>query len=73
MAFFRFSDGPGIPSQYPFSETQTVTVTHGLNYIPNIWIVDNNSKIVYGSITYNNLLTFTVIFASSESGVIYYR
>jgi len=73
MAFFRFSDGAGEPAQHPFSSTYTITVTHGLNYIPNVWILDNNSKIVIGEITYNNLLTFTVTFATQETGVIYYR
>lgn len=37
-----------------------------------VWIVIDGVE-VYGEVHYNNLLTFTVIFETSETGVIYYR
>jgi hypothetical protein len=37
-----------------------------------VWIVIDG-EVVFGDITYNNLLTFTVIFETVETGVIYYR
>jgi len=43
-----------------------------MGYTPNVWIVIDGVE-VYGEITYNNLLTFTVIFQTVETGVIYYR
>jgi hypothetical protein len=72
MATFRFSDGAGVPSRYDFTNASTIVVTHGLGYRPNIWI-EIAGKQVYGDITFNNNLTFTVIFQTTETGVIYYR
>jgi hypothetical protein len=72
MARFLFSDGAGVPSRFDFANQSTITVTHGLGYTPNVWIVIDGIE-VYGEIHYNNLLTFTVIFQNVETGVIYYR
>lgn len=72
MAVFRFSDGAGVPNRRDFSNLSTITVTHGLGYVPQIWIVIDGME-VYGQITHNNLLTFTVTFETVETGVIYYR
>lgn len=72
MATFLYSDGAGVPNRYDFTNQNSITVTHGLGYTPNVWIVIDGS-IVFGEITYNNLLTFTVIFQTVETGVIYYR
>ena len=35
MAGFRFSDGAGIPNRFDFTGTDTISVTHGLGYVPN--------------------------------------
>jgi len=72
MATFKYSDGAGIPSRHDFTNVSTIVVTHGLGYTPNVWIVVDGLE-VYGQITYNNLLTFTVTFETLETGVIYYR
>lgn len=72
MATFLYSDGAGVPNRYDFTNQNSITVTHGLGYTPNVWIVIDGN-IVFGEITYNNLLTFTVIFQTVETGVIYYR
>lgn len=72
MANFLFSDGAGVPSRFDFTNLDTVVVTHGLGYIPVVWVVVNGQR-VYGDVTYNNTLTFTVIFETTETGVIYYR
>ena len=72
MAFFRFSDGAGVPNRRDFSNQSLISVTHGLGYYPQIWIIIAG-QLVYGEITYNNLLTFTVTFETTETGVIYYR
>jgi hypothetical protein len=72
MATFKYSDGAGVPNRHDFANLSTISVTHGLGYTPNVWIVIDGVE-VYGEITYNNLLTFTVIFQTVETGVIYYR
>lgn len=72
MAQFRYSDGAGVPSRHDFTNQTTVVVTHGLGYRPNVWI-EIAGSMVFGDITYNNDLTFTVIFETTETGVIYYR
>ena len=72
MARFKYSDGAGIPNRHDFTNLSTISVTHGLGYTPNVWIVIDG-EVVFGEITYNNLLTFTVIFETVETGVIYYR
>ena len=72
MAILKYSDGPGIPNQYPFNTAQNVSINHGLGYNPQVWIVIGGIQ-VYGQITYNNNASFTVTFSSVESGVIYYR
>jgi hypothetical protein len=72
MAGFRFSDGAGVPSRRDFSNLSTIVVTHGLGYVPNVWILINGIE-VFGEVTHNNDMTFTVIFETSETGVIYYR
>lgn len=72
MAVFRFSDGAGVPNRRDFSNLQTITVTHGLGYTPQVWIVIDGLE-VYSQITHNNLMTFTVTFETVETGVIYYR
>lgn len=73
MAGFVFGDGAGTPNQYTYNNSSSVTVYHSLGYYPQVWILDNNNNQIYGHIVYNNLLTFTVTFATTESGVIYYR
>lgn len=72
MAQFLYSDGAGIPNRHDFNNTSNISVTHGLGYTPMVWIVIDGVE-VYGEVHYNNLLTFTVIFETSETGVIYYR
>lgn len=72
MAMLRYSDGAGVPSRYDFTTTTSVVVTHGLGYKPNIWI-EVDGQMVFGDVTYNNNLTFTVIFETPVTGVIYYR
>lgn len=72
MAQLRFSDGAGVPSRFDFTNTNSIVVTHGLGYRPNVWI-EIDGKLVYGDITFNNNLTFTVIFQTTETGVVYYR
>lgn len=72
MAGFRFSDGAGIPNRFDFTGTDTISVTHGLGYVPNVWIVIDGQQIE-ADITHNNNLTFTVILVSNQTGVIYYR
>ena len=73
MAGFIFGDGAGTPNQYTYTNSSVVTVYHSLGYHPQVWIMDSNNKQIYGDITWNNLSTFTVTFATTESGVIYYR
>jgi hypothetical protein len=72
MATFLYSDVAGVPNRFDFTNQTSITVTHGLGYTPNVWIVVDGVE-VYGEIHYNNLLTFTVIFETVETGVIYYR
>lgn len=72
MAYYRFSDGAGVPSQRQFTNTSSISVTHGLGYIPTVWIVING-ELCDAQVTYNNNLTFTVTLSQSETGVIYYR
>lgn len=72
MATFRYSDGAGVPSRQDFANQSTIIVTHGLGYVPNVWIVIGG-QLIDSEITHNNDLTFTVIFETSETGVIYYR
>ena len=72
MGTFLFSDGAGVPSRYDFANTNSIVVTHGLGYKPAVWIEIDGVQ-VYGLITYNNTLTFTVTFQTTETGVIYYR
>ena len=72
MSGFRFSDGAGIPSRRDFTNASTIVVTHRFGFKPNVWIVINGIE-VFGEVQYNNDLTFTVIFQTIETGVIYYR
>jgi len=72
MATFLFSDGAGVPSRHDFTNLSTIVITHGLGYRPVVWIEIDGHQ-VYGDITYNNDLTFTVTFQTTETGVIYYR
>lgn len=72
MGTFLFSDGAGVPSRLDFTNTNSIVVTHGLGYKPAVWIEIAGVQ-VYGLITYNNTLTFTVTFQTTETGVIYYR
>ena len=70
---FRFGDGVGVTYQHVFSSASNVVVNHGLGHKPVVWIEDENNKLIYGDITFNSLTTFTVVFAISITGVIYYR
>jgi hypothetical protein len=72
MGTFLFSDGAGVPSRHDFINQNSIVVTHGLGYTPAVWIVIDGVQ-VYGQVTYNNVLTFTVTFQTTETGVIYYR
>jgi len=72
MAYYRFSDGAGVPSQRDFNNQSSVSVNHGLGYMPQVWIIIDG-ELVDAQITYNNNLTFTVTFYQGVSGVIYYR
>jgi hypothetical protein len=72
MAVFKFGDGAGIPVIHEFLNKTTISVNHGLGYPPSVWIVIGGS-VVFGDITHNNNMTFTIQFNNSESGVIYYR
>lgn len=72
MAVFRFSDGAGVPNRRDFSNLQIITVTHGLGYNPQVWILIDGIE-VYGEVTHNNTVSFTVTFQTVETGVIYYR
>ena len=72
MAFFKYSDGAGVPTQYTFSNQSTIIVNHGLGFPPSVWIVVDG-ELVFGEITHNNTTTFTVQFTTFESGVVYYR
>lgn len=72
MSTFLFSDGAGVPSRHDFTNQTSIVVTHGLGYRPAVWVEIAGSQ-VYGDVTYNNDLTFTVTFQTTETGVIYYR
>ena len=72
MAVFKYGDGAGVPNTHTFSSATSVQVNHSLGYFPQVWIVIGG-QLVYGDVTYNNLSSFTVVFQTSETGVIYYR
>jgi hypothetical protein len=47
------------------------TITHGLGFIPNITVVDNNGKVVEGSYHYPNANTVVATFTEQVSGKAY--
>jgi hypothetical protein len=47
------------------------TITHGLGFIPNITVVDNNGKVVEGSYHYPNSTTVVATFTEEVSGKAY--
>jgi len=47
------------------------TITHGLGFIPNITVVDNNGKVVEGSYHYPNASTVVATFTEQVSGKAY--
>jgi hypothetical protein len=47
------------------------TITHGLGFVPNITVVDNNGKVVEGSYHYPNSNTVVATFTEQVSGKAY--
>lgn len=49
----------------------TWTITHGLQFIPNITVVDSGGTVVEGSYNYPNLNTVVLTFSGAFSGKAY--
>ncbi len=51
--------------------TETWNIVHGLNFIPNITVVDSGGTVVEGSYNYPNANTVVLSFSSAFSGKAY--
>jgi len=77
MAGFNYGVGGGgsadlTPISQSFENVTELTVNHGLDYIPTVWVVDNSNNLILVSVTFGSgSLTFYSI--SSISGTIYIR
>ena len=47
------------------------TITHNLNFYPNVTVVDSGDSIVEGEITYTSKTALTITFSSTISGKAY--
>lgn len=67
---------PGVPNQgrpVAFKHTQianssTWTITHNLNFLPNVTVFDSAGNMVEGSITHNSSKSLTIAFSAAISG-----
>lgn len=63
---------PSRPKEYTFTNSLSVTITHGLGYIPNVQVLING-KLVIADIEHTSLDELVVTFANATTGSIYIR
>jgi hypothetical protein len=68
--------GAADPTSLAYAHTQNVasqtwTIVHGLNFIPNITVVDSGGTVVEGSYNYPDANTVVLSFSSAFSGKAY--
>ena len=61
------------PFSAALTAVTTLTVTHNLGYIPQVWIVDASGKELACDIIHNTINDFTLNFAEAQTGTVYYR
>ena len=63
---------PSRPKEYPFSNVAQVTITHNLNYIPNVQVLINGN-VVHAEVTHTNSNELVVSFVNAATGIIVIR
>jgi len=63
---------PSRPKEYPFTNATSVTITHNLNYIPNVQVLVNGS-VVSAEVTHTNSTELVVTFVNATTGTIVIR
>ena len=75
MAGYSFGVGGSAdlsPITQSFVNITTLTITHGLNYIPSVWVVDSSSVLIMVAIEYGNG-TVTIHSITNITGTVYIR
>lgn len=62
-----------IPALVSYTHNQsaastTWTITHGLNFIPNVTVFDSGESMVEGSVTHTSNTSLTITFSAAISG-----
>ena len=63
---------PSRPKEYSFTNTTSVTITHNLNYIPNVQVLVNGA-VVFADVTHTNTNQLVVTFVNATTGTIVIR
>ena len=63
---------PQRPKEYSFVNVAQVTITHNLNYIPNVQVLINGT-VVYAEVTHTNSNELVVTFVNATTGIIVIR
>ncbi len=63
---------PQRPKEYSFVNVAQVTITHNLNYIPNVQVLINGT-VVYAEVTHKNSNELVVSFVNATTGIIVIR
>lgn len=63
---------PSRPKEFPFINSTTVTITHNLNYIPNVQVLVNGA-VVSAEVTHTDSTELVVTFANATTGTVVIR
>ena len=63
---------PSRPVEYTFTNSVSVTITHGLGYIPNVQVLVNGA-VVFADVTHTNTNELVVTFVNATTGTIVIR
>ena len=63
---------PSTPVEHTFVNTTSVTITHNLNYIPNVQVLVNGA-VVFADVTHTNTNELVVTFVNATTGTVVIR
>jgi hypothetical protein len=64
---------PSRPVEYTFTNSVSVTITHGLGYIPNVQVLLENGTVAFADVKHISVDELVVTFANAKTGTVVLR